>query len=74
MYSLEAEDHPPLEAFSQRTSLIGRAEHWKNRGEGGMGLGLALSSKMAEIQNGSLEIESDGRNGTTCRISLPAAA
>ncbi|MBL4906576.1 MAG: HAMP domain-containing histidine kinase [Sneathiella sp.] len=54
--------------------VFGRAEHWKNRGEGGAGLGLALSSKMAEIQNGKLEIESDGVNGTTCSISLPACA
>ncbi len=54
--------------------VFGRAEHWKNRGEGGMGLGLALSSKMAEMQNGSLKIESDGQNGTTCSITLPACA
>lgn len=62
------------EFISNIFEVFGRAEHWKNRGEGGMGLGLALSSKMAEIQNGSLKIESDGQNGTTCSVSLPACA
>ena len=53
--------------------IFGRAEDWKNRGDGGTGLGLALSSKMAEVQNSTLVIESDGKNGTTCTITLPTA-
>lgn len=53
--------------------IFGRAEDWKNRGEGGRGLGLALSSKMATVQNSKLIIESDGNNGTTCTITLPSA-
>lgn len=51
--------------------VFGRAENWKNRGEGGVGLGLALCSKLTEIQDGRLEIKSDGKQGTTCSVFLP---
>lgn len=52
--------------------IFGRAERWQHRGEESAGLGLALSAKMAEIQDGHLEIKSDGKKGTTCILSLPA--
>lgn len=54
--------------------IFGRAEHWQNRGEGSKGFGLALSRKMIEIQHGKLRVESDGKNGTTCYVSLPAGS
>ncbi|OUR79932.1 hypothetical protein A9Q83_03035 [Alphaproteobacteria bacterium 46_93_T64] len=52
--------------------LFGRAENWQHRGTESTGLGLALSVKMANIQDAKLEIESDGNSGTTCILSLPA--
>jgi signal transduction histidine kinase len=50
--------------------IFGRAERWQYRGQGGTGLGLALASKLAEIQEGKLEIESDGKSGTLCHLTL----
>ncbi|MEH6474671.1 MAG: HAMP domain-containing sensor histidine kinase [Sneathiella sp.] len=52
--------------------LFGRVESWQNRGNDSTGLGLALSVKMANIQNAKLQIESDGKSGTTCILSLPS--
>jgi PAS domain S-box-containing protein len=38
----------------------------------GTGLGLPLARRLAELQNGSLSLESDEGQGTTVRIELPA--
>ncbi len=45
-------------------------------GGGGMGLGLAIARQIIQAHNGSIAIESPGRDsetlpGTTCRITLP---
>ncbi|MFB9356173.1 sensor histidine kinase [Sneathiella chinensis] len=57
--------------------LFSRAERWQNRGAtaddgSGTGLGLALCYRMTEVQNGRLDIQSDGTNGTQCNLYLPA--
>ena len=52
--------------------IFGRAEKWQHRGQEKTGLGLALSVRMAEIQDGTLQIESDGKSGTTFILALPA--
>ena len=62
----------PAEHIRNAFEIFGRAERWQHRGGESSGLGLALSVKMAQIQNGKLEIQSDGTNGTTCILSLPA--
>ena len=62
----------PAEHIRNAFEIFGRAERWQHRGDENSGLGLALSVKMAQIQNGKLEIQSDGTNGTTCILSLPA--
>ncbi len=43
------------------------------RGQGGMGLGLAISRTIAELSGGELAIESTPAIGTTVAISLPRA-
>ncbi len=43
------------------------------RQQGGIGLGLPLAKKLAEIQDGTLQIESAVGTGTTVTITLPAA-
>lgn len=62
----------PEEHIKNVFEIFGRAEKWQHRGHEKTGLGLALSVKMAEIQDGTLQIESDGKSGTTFILSLPA--
>ena len=38
---------------------------------GGSGLGLFLARRLAQAAGGALEIESDPKLGTTCRVRLP---
>ncbi len=63
----------PKEQLKNVFEIFGRAEKWQHRGNDNAGLGLALSLKMAEIQNGILEIHSNGEKGTTCTLSLPTS-
>ncbi|WP_169569836.1 sensor histidine kinase [Sneathiella limimaris] len=62
----------PQEHLKSVFEIFNRAERWQHRGNEGTGLGLALSLKMAQIQDGLLEIQSDGETGTTCILSLPS--
>ncbi len=49
-------------------------EHDRGHRFGGMGLGLAISHRLVELQNGRIEAESEGRgHGATFRIELPLA-
>lgn len=50
-------------------------EHGQGHRFGGIGLGLAISHRLVELQHGRIEVESQGRGqGTTFRIELPLAA
>ncbi|MGI8432077.1 MAG: ATP-binding protein, partial [Chthoniobacterales bacterium] len=50
-------------------------EHDQGHRFGGIGLGLAISHRLVELQNGRIEAESQGRGqGATFRIELPLAA
>ncbi|MBA3962611.1 MAG: response regulator, partial [Chthoniobacterales bacterium] len=50
-------------------------EHDRGHRFGGIGLGLAISHRLVELQNGRIEAESKGRgHGATFRIELPLAA
>lgn len=59
-------------------SLIGRIFHpfeqAERGGQGGLGLGLAITKALVELHGGEISVTSDGRNkGTAVRISLPLA-
>ncbi|MGH8165379.1 MAG: response regulator, partial [Rhodanobacteraceae bacterium] len=50
-------------------------DHNQGHRFGGVGLGLAISRRLAEMQNGRIEAESKGRGcGATFRIELPLAS
>ncbi len=50
-------------------------EHGGGHRFGGIGLGLAISHRLAELQNGRIVAESEGRGrGATFRIEVPLAA
>ena len=44
----------------------------RSKETGGVGLGLSLARRYAEIQGGSISLISTGNDGTTFRITLPA--
>jgi len=49
-------------------------DHEQGHRFGGIGLGLAITRRLVELQNGSIQAESEGRGqGTTFRITLPLA-
>ncbi len=39
---------------------------------GGTGIGLAMSYRIIELHNGSIDFSSEPDHGTTFRVSLPA--
>ncbi len=49
-----------------------RIEKSRSRDGGGAGLGLAIASKVVELHNAKLEVESEVGRGTTFRFRLPA--
>ncbi len=54
-----------FEPFSQLDRSLEKAK-------GGLGIGLALTRRLAQLHNGSVTVESGGRGkGTTFRVSLP---
>lgn len=50
-----------------------RAERSRSRHVGGTGVGLAIASRLVELQGGKLEVESELGQGSTFSFSLPAA-
>jgi len=51
-----------------------RTDRSRARGTGGVGLGLALVKRIIEAHGGAVEVESVPEQGTTFRLTLPAAA
>ncbi len=51
-----------------------RTDRSRARGTGGVGLGLALARRIAEAHGGKIAAESAPGQGTTIRVTLPAAA
>jgi signal transduction histidine kinase len=49
-----------------------RADRSRTRATGGLGLGLALSRRIAEAHRGKLSLESRLGRGTTARLELPS--
>ena len=53
---------------------FGQAAGWMTRGEGGLGLGLAIAKQLVELHHGTLAASSAGPGrGTTLTLVLPAA-
>jgi|HigsolmetaGSP11D_1036233.scaffolds.fasta_scaffold12822_2 two-component system sensor histidine kinase BaeS len=48
-----------------------RVEESRNRGTGGMGLGLSIAKELVEAHEGKLEIHSDEGQGTTYVVDMP---
>ncbi|MGR3179707.1 MAG: ATP-binding protein [Candidatus Anammoxibacter sp.] len=48
-----------------------QAEEYSTRNEEGLGLGLTLAKRIAELHGGDIKIESELHKGTTCYIRLP---
>ena len=51
-----------------------QAESGSTRRKGGAGLGLAISARLVSAMDGTLAVESDGRNGSTFAFRIPLAA
>jgi signal transduction histidine kinase len=50
-----------------------RVEPSRSREHGGAGLGLAIAKMLAELQNGSVQVESAPGSGSTFTLWLPVA-
>jgi CheY-like chemotaxis protein len=54
--------------------LFVQGERGIDRGEGGLGLGLAVARSLVELHGGQIEFESQENVGTTFRVRLPSVA
>lgn len=50
-----------------------RSDRSRARNSGGTGIGLAISRRLVELQQGTMEVESELGKGSTFRFSLPLA-
>jgi len=50
-----------------------RSDRSRDRNSGGTGVGLAISRRLIELQNGTMEVESELGRGSVFRFSLPMA-
>jgi signal transduction histidine kinase len=50
-----------------------RADKVRSRGSGGAGLGLSIARWIVERHQGTIEVKSEGGQGTTFTVQLPAA-
>jgi signal transduction histidine kinase len=68
-----SDDGDGIEAdhLSQVFERFSRRERDRARGSGGTGLGLAIVKAIVEAHEGSVDVESSPRAGTTFRIRLP---
>ncbi|WP_062317250.1 sensor histidine kinase [Demequina maris] len=62
------------EVAERATERFVRGDHSRARATGGSGLGLAITAAIVAVHGGTLAVESIEGDGTTVRISLPAAA
>jgi signal transduction histidine kinase len=73
---LEVRDHGigiAAEDLPRLFSPFFRTDRSRARGTGGTGLGLALAKRIAEAHGGTISAESAPGQGTTFRVTLPAA-
>jgi len=65
----------PAEMLPRIFDLFVQAHHTIDRSRGGLGIGLTLVRRLAELHNGSITAESDGQSkGATFTVRLPAVA
>lgn len=62
----------PPELRARLFTRFGRLEQARTPGQGGTGLGLALSAAIASAHGGSLRLRDDGERGALFELSLPA--
>jgi PAS domain S-box-containing protein len=63
------------EAIARLFSMFSREERTSARAQGGLGIGLALARRLAEMHGGTLDAHSEGPGeGSTFTLRLPAAA
>jgi CheY-like chemotaxis protein len=64
----------PPEMLSRVFDLFAQADRTLDRSEGGLGIGLTVARKLAEMHGGSISAASDGiGNGSTFTVRLPLA-
>ncbi len=63
----------PAEEVGRVFERFYRVDRSRDRREGGTGLGLAIAKHLMQAMGGSIEVESTPGDGTTFRLSLPAA-
>jgi signal transduction histidine kinase len=64
----------PAEMLPQVFELFTQVNRSLNRAEGGLGIGLALVKRLAELHGGSVEVKSDGPGrGSEFTVRLPTA-
>ena len=61
----------PAEHLEHITEPFYRADPARSRSTGGVGLGLYLCKRVAEVHGGHLTIESDASSGTRVSVSIP---
>ena len=61
----------PKDKLDKLFSLQARKSTWGTAGEKGLGLGLQLAFEFAEMNNGSIRVESEEGVGTTFFVELP---
>lgn len=64
----------PRDKFTTVFDLFMQADNSVTRGYGGLGLGLALTQRIAQSLGGTLAVESEFGRGSTFTLKLPATA
>jgi len=71
---IDIQDHGPgipAEHVEHVTEPFYRADPARSRSTGGVGLGLYLCKRVAEVHGGHLSVESSAKTGTCVHVSLP---
>ncbi len=63
----------PKQDLEQVFDRFYRVDEARNRDQGGTGLGLAIANKIMRAHHGSIEIQSEEKQGTKVKVSLPSS-
>jgi len=61
----------PKESLPYIFDTFYRADTARNRGSGGVGIGLSLAQALVSLHNGTIEVESELGVGTTFKVTIP---